>query len=430
MPEINSSYHARRKVKDIIVEDDLYPRLKTDHLLIDTYIENIDKLPPIEINQDNKLIDGLHRLTAHRSLNHEEIDVIVIQTKNDLEVLKLACFNNSTHGYQLSPDDKQRMARRMYNMALPAERPDVKTEIARMLSVNPRTVRNWLHGIDKKAAEEQREHAFDLWLSCHTQEEIGKALNIPQRTVADKVKDFSENGNLSKSAKISADFIDYEPPLYNVWRHRNRNEGIKYRGNTASWIVENLIYLYTNPFDIVVDPFAGGGSTIDICKKRSRRYFVSDQTPATAREKEIRKHDLITDDLPLVPRWKDVKLVYLDPPYWKQAEGWYSDSPSNLANMDQETFHIELAKIIDSFAKRLASGAKIALIIQPTQWKTPEHKGFVDHAAEMIKSIDLPLAQRIQCPYDSEQYMPPMVNWAKDNRRLLVISRELVVWEV
>ncbi len=32
-----------------------------------------------------------------------------------------------------------------------------------------------------------------------------------------------------------------------------------------SRIVENLLYAYTEPFDVVVDPFAGGGSTIDIC---------------------------------------------------------------------------------------------------------------------------------------------------------------------
>jgi hypothetical protein len=57
--------------------------------------------------------------------------------------------------------------------------------------------------------------------------------------------------------------------------------------------VDNLLYLYTKPFDMVLDPFAGGGSTIDICKRRFRRYMVSDRKPIVEREKEIRKHDLI-----------------------------------------------------------------------------------------------------------------------------------------
>ena len=61
--------------------------------------------------------------------------------------------------------------------------------------------------------------------------------------------------------------------------------------------MDNLLYLYTEPFDIVVDPFAGGGSTIDVCKKRFRRYFVTDRKPIVEREKEIRTHDM-TDGLP------------------------------------------------------------------------------------------------------------------------------------
>ena len=57
------------------------------------------------------------------------------------------------------------------------------------------------------------------------------------------------------------------------------------------WL-DNLLYLYTNPADIVVDPFAGSGSTIDLCKKRQRRYWVADRKPIVEREHEIRKHDL------------------------------------------------------------------------------------------------------------------------------------------
>lgn len=47
--------------------------------------------------------------------------------------------------------------------------------------------------------------------------------------------------------------------------------------------MDNLLYLYTEPFDVVVDPFAGGGSTIDVCRKRFRRYWVSDRKPIVER---------------------------------------------------------------------------------------------------------------------------------------------------
>ena len=128
-------------------------------------------------------------------------------------------------------------------------------------------------------------------------------------------------------------------------------------GNSHIDILDRLLYLYTEPYDIVMDPFAGGGSTIDICKKRLRRYFVSDRAPIVEREAEIRKLD-VTKTLPGPARWSDVKLVYLDPPYWKQMEGKYSDDPTDLANMDLDSFHATLARLIrgsaDSGASRSA----------------------------------------------------------------------------
>ncbi len=106
---------------------------------------------------------------------------------------------------------------------------------------------------------------------------------------------------------------------------------------------------------------------------------MSDRKPIVERAKEIRRHDL-TEGLPSVPRWKDIKLVYLDPPYWKQAEGEYSNDPTDLANMPLEDFNKSLSGIIKGFAGKLSSGACIALIIQPTQWKAPERQ-FTDHVA-------------------------------------------------
>ena len=109
-----------------------------------------------------------------------------------------------------------------------------------------------------------------------------------------------------------------------------------------------------------MDPFGGGGSTIDVCKKRFRRYWVSDRKPVPERAHQIREHDLTTG-LPGLSRWQDVKLVYLDPPYWKQAEGQYSDDPTDLANMPLEEFNRALAGVINGFSKKLSPGAVIAL---------------------------------------------------------------------
>lgn len=71
--------------------------------------------------------------------------------------------------------------------------------------------------------------------------------------------------------------------------------------------MDNLLYFYTNPFDIVIDPFAGGGGTIDVCKKRLRRYWVADRKPIVEREQEIRKADSADGLPPMHKRWSDVR---------------------------------------------------------------------------------------------------------------------------
>jgi hypothetical protein len=164
-----------------------------------------------------------------------------------------------------------------------------------------------------------------------------------------------------------------------------------------------------------------------VCKKRLRRYFVSDRKPIVEREKEIRLHD-IKDGLPKPPQWKDVKLVYLDPPYWKQAENQYSQDADDLANMPIEQFRKTLSGLVKSYASKLTD-AYIALIIQPTQWKS-ENKEFTDHIAHLLRDVDLPLETRISAPYSTEQYNAQQVEWAKKNKKLLVISREILVWRV
>ncbi|CAK0762078.1 hypothetical protein CCP4SC76_3650002 [Gammaproteobacteria bacterium] len=133
----------------------------------------------------------------------------------------------------------------------------------------------------------------------------------------------------------------------------------------------------------------------------------------------------------IVPRWKDVELVYLDPPYWTQAEGKYSEDPSDLGNMPLEQFNESLAGMIKEFAKKLKNGkpSYIALIIQPTQWKAPERQ-FTDHVGDMLRAVKLPVHMRFSVPYESQQCNAQMVEWAKQNKRCLVLTREIIVWEV
>jgi len=196
-------------------------------------------------------------------------------------------------------------------------------------------------------------------------------------------------------------------------------------------ILDNLLYMYTEPFDIVVDPFAGGGSTVDVCKKRLRRYWVSDRLPIVERL-DIRQADITEGSPPLHKRWSEVSLLYLDPPYWKQAEQKYSKDPEDLANMPLEDFYSALTDFVLACSEKMHPGARIAMLMQPTQWKA-EDKKVIDHNIEFIKRVHgdkIRYRRRIDCPYESQQNNAQQVEWAKENKDVLEISRELIIWEV
>jgi len=256
-------------------------------------------------------------------------------------------------------------------------------------------------------------------MACHTHKEIAEKIKESEGAVARLLADNAYLQSVLKNHMEDASakhLTDFDLPIYNIWKHF---------GNGNQTLLDNLLYLYTKPFDIVVDPFAGEGNTIDVCKKRLRRYYVSDRNPAVEREKEIRQHDIIAG-LPNLHNWQDVKLVYLDFPHWKQAGEQYNEGAQNLAPMSLEEFNAQLSALINGLAKKLKQ-AYIALVIQPTQWEAPE-KQFIDHVGDMLRLVKLPVDMRFSVPCGSQQCTPEMLQWAKENKRCLVLAKEIIVW--
>lgn len=429
----NEKSIERLRLSNIVFDEGLYPRVKGhDPETVQNYARDMEQIEAagrfVSVNADNILIDGKHRYLAYKKLNDSNLDVEIqvfrYAISSKLETFKLACSIQEL-GKALTTEDKIESAKRLYSMG-----ENSQAEIAKELHVNQSTVSKWLSRTLKEEKERKKETAFSLWLACQTQEEIAEVVEVPRQTIADWENEFAEKCQNHNSANLS----DFDPPLYNIWKQQSKSNKVDHFGNSEPRWLENLLYLYTNPADIVVDPFAGSGSTIDVCKKRQRRYWASDRKPIVEREHEIRQHDLVADNgvqMPSIARWKDVKLVYLDPPYWIQAQGQYSKDPTDLANMPLEQFNETLAGIINGFAKKLKNGEPryIALIIQPTQWKSPERQ-FIDHVGDMLRLVKLPVDMRFSVPYESQQCNAQMVEWAKANRKCLVLTRELIVWKV
>lgn len=417
-------------VSEVVFRKDLYPRIEHSQQKAQEYSENLEQLPPIEVNQHNELIDGFHRWTAHKLKSVDKIEAIVTETSSDEHLLELAIQKNAAHGLQMSQADKRKMAIRFYSIG--ERNPDRKKYLAKLLSVTVRAVQEWVADLDQAEREERKKTIQDLYLKCYTAEEIGQIVGLEARQTNEEVSAINED--VRKSPKVTFSEPDYAPPIYNVWSFGKKTNETQHFGNTEQRIVDNLLWLYTEPLDIVVDPFGGGGSTLDVCKTRGRRCWISDRKPKPGMEDRIRTMD-VCEELPsLNKRWSDVSLVYLDPPYWKQAENEYSSDSADLANMTLDEFTEKMVGVVRRFGEKMRDGSVIALIIQPTQWRSDPKGSFADHVFDIIqgvsKSKKLTVENRVSCPYSSEQCTPQMVTWAKENKKLLVLSREMTVWRV
>lgn len=400
--------------KDIIIKTDIYPRIKPNPQKIQEYAECIESLPPIEINQDNILIDGYHRLKAYETAGEANIPTTITETINESELEHLSVQRNAIHGLQLTRQERINYANKWWGN-LPDE------YIRKSLSISQRTLTGWTANKQRGLDTQRDELIFDKWMSCHTQEQIGVIVGLDQSTVNDRIAEIMGNGKFAESHN----FRNFEPQLYSIWNFGKANNNVKHPGYIPPEIIDNLLYYFTKPFDVVFDPFAGGGSTIDICLERHRRYYVSDLTPIPARS-DIREWD-ITNGLP--PDLPVPDFVFLDPPYWKQARGKYSNKQTDLSNAELNDFVVKIGNIAQAIKRKWSGNrpqGKLALIIGLLQedWQYTDLPFLCFEA--ITKYLDPVI--RIQVPYSTQVHSGAYVNKAKEHKHILYLSRDLMVF--
>lgn len=397
-----------RKVTEIVFRDDLYPRFEPNQALIQRYANAIEYLPPIKINQSNILIDGFHRWKAHQLEGMQEVNVEIIETSSEKELKRLAYELNSNHGLQLSNEEKRKYACEMIG--------DISVkDLSIILSVSERTVSGWTETQRKHLDEERDRKIVELYLrSQYTQEMLGEMFGITKQTVSNILSSFG------KSAEIGQDFT---PPIYNIWNlQKQDNATDSHFGSFPLYFMKSLLYYHTEMWDIIYDPFAGGGTTIDACKTMLRRYYCTDRIVKPGREKDITEHDIV-DGLPDMPK---PDMVFLDPPYWVLAKKEYSEDDSDLGNMTKEEFYQNMNKLAENISDRKVK--RIAYLIRPI-WETGDEWQWVDPMFDMFDVLkkDYRIETRYVIPYSSQQYTGLWVDRAKKKEKCLILNRELMV---
>ncbi|MEM4308905.1 MAG: DNA methyltransferase [Thermoplasmata archaeon] len=154
----------------------------------------------------------------------------------------------------------------------------------------------------------------------------------------------------------STTFWDFPKQSYGLTPKGNN----KYPGVTPALIIYNLIWRYTEPGDLIVDPMAGSGTTLDVCNEEKRRCICYDIAPT--------RPEIIQNDARKIPlEDNSVDMVFIDSPYGDNIR--YNEHPDCIGKISCETaeFYDELEKVIKECYRILKPGKVLGWLIGD-QW--------------------------------------------------------------
>jgi len=159
----------------------------------------------------------------------------------------------------------------------------------------------------------------------------------------------------------------------------------KYPGVTPAGLIWNLVWRYTEPGDLVVDPMCGSGTTLDICKEERRECICYDISPV--------RPDIIQNDARYIPLPDNhVDLVFVDSPYGDNIR--YNEHPDDIGKISSETerFYDELEKVINECHRILKPGKVLGWLIGD-QWVkkqfTPVGFNLYQRLCKKFETVDI-----------------------------------------
>jgi hypothetical protein len=182
------------------------------------------------------------------------------------------------------------------------------------------------------------------------------------------------------------------------------------------------LHYYTTPGALVVDPMAGGGTTLDVCNSMGRRCIAYDINPVRP---EIGQFD-VKNGFPRDASGCD--LIFCDPPYHTMLARRYGDGGVDAVPLASWIGFLE--QLARSALATLRPGGFIALLLaNQTEKDLPAGWGYLDHAYfgynALIAAGFLP-ERRISCPMDGA-YLPQHVQRARGEGRMLGQVRDLLI---
>jgi len=237
-----------------------------------------------------------------------------------------------------------------------------------------------------------------------------KQVEVAQKVVTEKLTTRQTKALVQKA--LGKD--QFTPQLYNVWNFSScdpRFGDEHFEGRIPGQIVQNVLYYFTCEGDLVVDPMAGSGTTLDVCKTMNRKSLCYDVVPIRS---EIKEHD-IRQGYPLEAQ--DCTLVFLDPPYLNMVF-------DHFTNIDK--FYCFIKKLAQDTHTVLKQNGYVAFLIEDM---TEKGKHCLSgESYRIFRDLGFECVDHVSCPLSTEQFNAQQVEKAKKNKHLLGRNRDLYIF--
>jgi hypothetical protein len=252
-----------------------------------------------------------------------------------------------------------------------------------------------------------------------------------RRIQADEAMSVDHTGDLERLTALG---VKLQP--YDVWHFGGCHDamGADWPGRIPGQLVCHVLYFWTNPGDLIVDPMAGSGTAVDACRYMARECAAFDVDPrALDRRADVADHDL-ADGWPGVTA--GARLVFWDPPYFSKMDGAEVGEVGygldSISGLDRDEYLAFFAKRFAEL-RDLAPGCRLAFLMSdwdPQGDRRGRDEGIFEwHYADLLIETGWRVARQVQCPLSSQQIHPDIVGKFRASRRLARLGRYLLVAE-
>ena len=176
---------------------------------------------------------------------------------------------------------------------------------------------------------------------------------------------------------------EFELEMNTVWSFPDRGKwathDAKYRGNWSPYIPRNLLLRYSNEGNLILDQFAGGGTTLVEAKLLNRNIIgvdINNNALERCKEKcnfeyensgKVYFHEADARNLNFIPD-ESIDFICTHPPYANIIK-YSEDIENDLSHLKVKDFLIEMEKVVSESYRVLKKDKFCAILMGDTRQK-------------------------------------------------------------